>query len=141
MTYPNLISATIPKKDLIQILKAIEFIDSKLPYLVNLTEEEMSSLPKMRFNTISFVKECLHYATMYPQHVPKDVDIREVEKDVELHNSVIKILESLKQLVKKLEDNALLAESEAYLPSISIYNSVKSAKAARTGTVKDLTPA
>ncbi len=128
MKYDNLISTSISSEDLNEILKAIEFINDKLPDLVSLSEEELASLPKMRHNTIEFVCECLNYAEKNPEIVPDNVDIPEIKKDVELIKQILDILDPLMDLVKKLEDSALLAGSEAYLPSMAIYNATQANK-------------
>ncbi|MCK5105351.1 MAG: hypothetical protein KAQ62_11920 [Cyclobacteriaceae bacterium] len=125
MDYPNLISTTIPDKCIDEINEAIIFINKKLPDLVTLSQEELTTLPKMGRNTINFVLENLKEAESYPEIVPKNVDIDEIRKDVELIKAIFKILEPLKKLEKRLEDCALLAGSEAYLPSIAIYNAIK----------------
>ena len=125
MNYSNLISTSIPDKDLSEVLKAINFINDKLPELVTLTDEEAVALPKMNKNTIEFVVENLKKAETHPELIPDDVEIEEVKKDVELIKSIQKILRPLKSLERKLEDSALIAGSEAYLPSIAIYNAMK----------------
>jgi hypothetical protein len=79
----------------------------------------------MGTNTIDFVLEHLEEAENNPKLVPKNVDINEIEKDVKLIRAINKILNPLKSLEKKLMDSALLAGSEAYLPSIAIYNAIK----------------
>jgi hypothetical protein len=108
-----------------EILDALKFIDEKLCDLVRLSDEELSSLPKMKINTISFVAENLALAEINPELVPSDVDLTEIKKDIELVKSIEKILKPIKKLTKKLNDSAVLASSEAYLPSLAIYNSVK----------------
>ncbi len=125
MAYANQISTTIPDRDLKEILDAVNFIDKKLPDLVELSNEELDALPKMRENTIEFVLENLKEAEAKPELIPDDVELDEVKKDVELIRAIYKILNPLKNLKKKLEDSALLAGSEAYLPSIAIYNAIK----------------
>ena len=125
MKYTNQISTSIPKQDLKEILDAIEFINRKVPGLVTLSAEEKASLPKMKSNTIDFVNECLAIAKNNPEIVPENVDIPEIIKDVELVKAANEILNPLKALTKKLKDSVLLAESEAYLPSIAIYNSAQ----------------
>lgn len=122
MKYANLISTSISGQDLGEIRDAITFINKKMPDLVTLTDEEKASLPKMRTNTIDFVHKCLKIAKEQPGIIPKSVDVPEIVKDVELVQAAHQILEPLKMLIKRLEDSILLAESEAYLPSIAIYN-------------------
>ena len=123
--YPNQISATVPDKDVKEILNALNFINEKLPDLVTLTKEEITALPKIGHKTNSFVLQNLKAAESNPELVPKDVEINEIKKDVELIKAISRILNPLKKLEKKLEDNALLAGSEAYLPSIAIHNAMK----------------
>jgi len=125
MIYPNLISTTVPDKDVKEILNALKFINEKLPDLVTLTKEELTTLPKIGENTNSFVLENLREAENNPGLVPKDVEIGEIKRDVELIKAISRILNPLKKLERKLEDSALLAGSEAYLPSIAIHNAMK----------------
>jgi hypothetical protein len=139
--YSNQISTTISKADLKEILNAIAFIDDKLSNLVNLSEEEIASLPRGKCSTIAFVRECLNYAGKYPDYIPSDIEVKEIRKDVELVESLLAIMEPLQKVMKKLDDSALLASSEAYIPSLIIHNTVKSYLASRTGTKKDLHPA
>lgn len=128
MKYSNLISTRIPQQDINEILTAIDFINGKLENLKTLTEEEKSALPKMRERTIDFVYKCLKIAEQNPEVVPRDVDVPEIIKDFELVQAIEQINEPLKLLMKKLEDSALLAASEAYLPSVAIHNAHKHAE-------------
>lgn len=125
MKYSNVISTSIPQQDLKEILNAIEFVSQKMPDLKTLTPEEKMTLPKMKTNTIDFVYECLSIARQHPELVPRDVDVSEIVKDVELVQALNKILVPLKTIMREVKDSILLAESEAYLPSIAIYNAAK----------------
>lgn len=125
MTYSNLISTAIPDKEIKEILDAINTINEKLPDLIVLTKEEIVALPKMGEHTVDFVLENLKQAENNPDLVPHNVEIDEIIKDVELIKAIHKILNPLKKLERKLEDSALLAGSEAYLPSLAIYNAMK----------------
>lgn len=125
MIYPNIISTAISESDLSEILDAIDFINKKLPGIEDISKEEMASLPKMERNTIDFVLENLKEAESHPELIPKDIDVAEIKKDAELINAIYRIVDPLKKIVKKLEETALVAGSEAYLPSIAIYNAMK----------------
>ena len=80
MIYPNLISTTVPDKDLKEILKALKFINEKLPDLVTLTKEELTTLPKIGQNTNSFILENLKEAENNPDLVPKDIELDEIKR-------------------------------------------------------------
>lgn len=136
MNYPNLLSTSIPNKDIKEIIDAINFIGEKLPDLVTLEKEDLDSLPKTGQSAINFVLENLKEAEVNPELVPKEVDLEEIKRDVKLIHSIYKILDPLKKLEKKLEHSALLAGSEAYLPSLAIYNAMK-AEALRKRHEKD----
>jgi hypothetical protein len=127
--YSNFISSTISQDQINEIIGAIDRINAKLPTLVSLTNEELSSLPKVSMKNIDFIHEVLDFADTYPDLVPSHIDVQEIRKDLRLIESISKILKPMKQLVKKLEDSALLAGSEAYIPSLAIYNSVKAGTA------------
>lgn len=132
--YSNLISTSISQGKINEIIAAIDRINSQLPTLVSLSNEELSSLPKVSYKNIDFIHEVLDFADTYPDLVPSHIDVQEIRKDVRLIESLTKILVPMKKLVKKLEDSALLAGSEAYIPSLAIYNSVKTATArSKTG--------
>lgn len=125
MKYPHLISATVSKNDLKEVLGAIDFINEKLPDLETISKEELSTLPKVGKETVNFVLENLKEAKNHAELVPANIDLGEVIKDAELIKAIHKILAPLKKLERKLEDSALLAGSDAYLPSIAIYNAMK----------------
>ena len=127
--YSNFISSTISQDQINEIIAAIDRINAKLPTLVSLSNEELSSLPKVSMKNIDFIHEVLDFADTYPDLVPSHIDVQEIRKDLRLIESISMILKPMKQLVKKLEDSALLAGSEAYIPSLAIYNSVKAGTA------------
>jgi len=128
MYYGNLISTTISQNKIDEITAAIERINDQLPSLITLTKEEFSSMPKVSYQNIDFIHEVLEFADTYPEMVPEHINVQEIRKDLELIESISAILKPMKRLVKKLEDSALLAGSEAYVPSLAIYNSVKTSR-------------
>jgi hypothetical protein len=125
MSYSSRISAPISEENLREILKAIEKIKSLLPDYAGLSDEQTASLPKVGKSTIDFVYETMKLADEFPDLVPDKFEVPEIQKDLELIDSVKKVLKPLKKLVRRLEGSAVLAGSEAYLPSIAIYNAVK----------------
>lgn len=125
MKYPNFISSRISEQDLNEITSAIGFINEKLPDLITLSDLEPSTMYKTKTDFVEFVRQNLKTAEKHPEFVPRDVDVNEIKKDVELIGSINQILNPLKDLVKKLEESKIIACNEAYLPSIAIYNAIK----------------
>jgi len=133
MKYPNNISTEITQEEITSIVSSLESINSSLKGLVSLSEEEKGSLVHADHNTIPFVLKALEMAERYPQILPENIELEEIRKDVSLIKSIEKLMVPLKNLIKKLEDSSILASSEAYLPSLSIYNAI--ARASRDGKV------
>ncbi|MFW5759819.1 MAG: hypothetical protein ACOCXH_02430 [Cyclobacteriaceae bacterium] len=127
MQYANKISTSITRKEVDEIVSHVDQINKKLENLVKLTEEEKSAMPHMGEETIAFVFNVLEKAEKEPSLVPAKVDLDEIKKDVELISAINKIYHPLKDLVRKLEDSALIASSEAYFPALAIFNSIKNA--------------
>ena len=125
MQFKNNISTSISPQDVKEILTQIKKIDSALKNLVTLTEEEKKAMPNVGKDTASFVTFVLDIAEKDPDLIPKTVNIDEMKKDAELIRAINKIYAPMKEMVQKLEDSALLASSEAYLPALSIFNSYK----------------
>lgn len=128
MYYGNLISTTISQNKIDEITAAIERINDQLPTLITLSQEELSSMPKVSYQNYDFIHEVLEFVDTYPDMVPDHINVQEIRKDLKLIESISAILKPMKKLVKKLEDSALLAGSEAYVPSLAIYNSVKTGR-------------
>ena len=129
MIYKNLISTEIPEKSIKEILQAISHIESLLPQLVELTREDRLSLHPLNEGGIAFINKALKIAIKNPEVLPPEIDLVEFKKDVDLIHSLEKILMPLKKIVHKLEDSRLLAGDEAYIPALTIFNTVETHKA------------
>jgi len=75
-----------------------------MSFLINLTPEERSNLPKMGDKSIPFVEKTLELAVTNPQLVPPFVNVEELRKDFSLAMELRDILIIVKQLYEKLDD-------------------------------------
>ncbi|HAA55156.1 MAG TPA: hypothetical protein DCE42_10385, partial [Myxococcales bacterium] len=101
---PNKVSANINETVKKEILDAIETINKKLPFLVALTPSERRELPKMGARTQSFVKKSIEVASQNDEILPRYFKVDELEKDLQLVDSLAPIALSLSQLSKKVDD-------------------------------------
>lgn len=126
MAYQN-ISAQIDEKSKQEIIQLIQQIESKLPFLINLTPEERQSLPKMGDKTVAFVQKAIELAQQNPNLVPPYISLDELKKDFELSNKLKDILNAVARLFEKVSDTYIAVGSEAYTAALSFYNSAKAA--------------
>lgn len=80
----NRVSASLNKADREAVLAAFNTIKTKLPFLIDLTKEEKSALPKMGDKSRAFVSKALEVATQNPDFLPRSFELEEMRKDTEL---------------------------------------------------------
>lgn len=129
----NQISAAISDQTLAQIETKISEIRHLLsPYLVNLTPEERTKLPKMSDKSVSFVSKVMEYIKTNPDLIPPMMDKEEMEKDFKLNQSLQPVFKILKQLSENVGETLMLTGHEAYVQALLYYATVK--MAAKTGS-------
>lgn len=126
MEFSNFNTSSIPSKVVAEVIQSLDNINKKLPGRAALTKEEKDALTHMDKEE-PFIMKVLHEAEANPELVPPGFDLDELRRNVELIKAAQMILDPLKKLVQKLEDSALVAGSEAYVPSLFLYNVMKSA--------------
>ena len=118
----------LPSAEQKELQIGLEKIQNTLSkYLIALTPKEKQHLPKMSDGTLPFVEKSLAYSQSNKEYVPPYLDADELGRDVQAVEDLTVLYRSVKQLGSKLEDTILLAGSEAYVASLSYYNSVKMA--------------
>jgi len=128
MPSDNRISITIAPEVKTAIDASVADLKTKLqPYIIALTPDERHSLPKMSDKSIAFVNKALNYAASNPEFVPPFLDLNEMTKDISAVETLNGIANALAQITTGLDDTIMLAGSEAYVASLSYYNSVKQA--------------
>lgn len=121
----NKVSASLSATDLQDVLAAITTINAKMPFLINLTQEESKALPKFGDKSFAFVSKALELATQKPDILPRNFDVTEMKKDVDLYNQMYSVLQPLTLLVEKLNDTQKEAGAEAYTAALIVYQSAK----------------
>jgi hypothetical protein len=121
----SLISATLTKEDREAVIAAVATIKQKLPFLMDLTAEERKSLPKMGDKSRAFVSKALEIATQNPDFLPRSFDLEEMNRDVELLESLYPVLLALTQLQELVDDTVMAVGSDAYAAALVVYNFAK----------------
>jgi hypothetical protein len=108
-----------------EVMETIASIHDKLSFLINLTQAERRSLPKIGDKTRIFVQKAMEVANRNNEFLPRSFDINEMRRAVNLYESLYPILLSLGQLHELLEDTYYAAGNEAYASARVVYQSAK----------------
>ena len=128
MAVMNRVSAVIQQSDIDEITAAIGTINSKLPFLVDLSPDEIRELPKFGDKSVAFVKKAMELVNQTDSFLPRSFNIEEFRKDAALYDSLYSIIQPLKMLLEKLNDTYYLAGSEAYSAALVVYSGAKNAR-------------
>lgn len=126
-TMDNHISATLSSADKTAILTKLGEIRALLPFLLNLTVEEKSSLPKMSTFRDGMDEAFAMEMAAHPDLVPTFVDMTEVNKDRALRTALRDIFQQIGALCEGIDDTQTAAGVDTYLAYLSFYNNVKQA--------------
>ena len=129
------LSVTMTTADVDDVMRAIQTIKQKMPFLLALTGDERRALPQPGDRGRAFIGKALEVATQNPSILPGFFSLEELRKDVELSHTLQPILMSLAQLQGMVEDTARMATSEAYSRALNVYSYAKaSGSAAAVGS-------
>ena len=139
MAAENRVSVVISPEDEAAVKDALATIKTILsPHLIALTPEERQALPKMSDKSIGFVNKSVNYVSSNPEFAPPYLNAGELVKDVNAVNTLNAFLNPLEQIVTGLDDTIMAAGSEAYVASLSYYNSVKQASKVNVPNAKTI---
>ncbi|MFM7423802.1 MAG: hypothetical protein ACKO7W_02160 [Elainella sp.] len=119
------ISAQLSQTDREAVMAAIATIRAKLPFLIDLTADDRKALPKMGDKSRAFVSKALEVATQNPDFLPRSFDVAELQKDVQLFESLYPVLMALTQLQDLVDDTCMAVGSEAYAAALQVYTYAK----------------
>lgn len=136
----NKISVSISAADKKSVLDKITALQTQLKpvLLFNLSPSDRMSLVKMGDKTLTFVDKALTYAAQNPATSPSYLDLAEANKDFALANDLAEIHKKLSTLLVAIEDNLMLAGSEAYESALVYYNAVKGARRSNVPGVENI---
>ena len=131
----NFISAALSAEDQQLILNHVAEIRRILNVSISLTKQQKKSMPMLSDGRRPFAEKCLNYATNDTRIVPPYTDLVELKKDLALYDVVGSVEMEVNSLAELVSNIRMAAGSDAYVASLSIYNSAKgAAKLGLSGT-------
>lgn len=135
MSYSN-ISAVVAQADLDAVKAAITTINTKLPFLVNLSESEKKSLFKLGPKSVDFVNDASLAAKNYPTIFPASFNQIEFQKDADLVKALSEVKLLLDSLTERVSDTLTAVGAEAMGESLDVYAYVQTASSANNPGLK-----
>lgn len=126
MNYKN-ISAEISDETVTQLIQHVKEIEKQLPFVINLTPDEIRALPKMGDKSLPFVEKSLEFAQEYPEFVPPYLDVPELQRDLALSKKLKRLINVLQPLTEKVCDTYYAVGAEAFTAARTFYKSTKNA--------------
>jgi hypothetical protein len=126
MSYQN-ISYNLSQEDVVAVKAALETINQKLPFLINLNKDEVQSLFKLGSKSVDFVQDAASAVENFPSILPPSFDKTEYTKDTSLFKSLNEIKLLVDSLSEKIEDTMMAVGSEAMGASLEVYAYVQTA--------------
>lgn len=106
-------------------LQTLAQLQSQLPFLTDLSIDERKTLPKMGDKSRSFVDQGLALANQNPGILPRDFDLEEYRRDVNLVRQLEPLVLAMREMMSRLEDTYLAAGSDAYSQTLLVYQVAK----------------
>jgi hypothetical protein len=124
MSYQN-VSYVMPQADIDAVKTAIATINSKMPFLISLTEEERKTLLKMGPKSVDFVQDSFTTTQNFPAIIPVSFNVAEYTKDATLLKILVDLQASIDSLADKVDDTLMAVGSEAMGASLDVYTYVQ----------------
>jgi len=122
---PNKVSAVLDENTVAGVMAAIADIKTKLPFLIDVSTEELKSLPRLGGKNLIFTTKALALVKQDSGFLPRDFSVEEMEKDVNLFNRLQEIRTEVAKLAEMVEDTYTEVGSEAYAAALVIYANAK----------------
>jgi hypothetical protein len=124
MSYSN-ISATLSAADKQAILQAVQTIKTKLPFLINLNEQERKNLRKMGVVRTAYVQDVYSASSGNPTVIPSAFSLAEFAKDVALNKELSDIFTALGPVAEGVKDTMMALGNELMRQSDECYGYLK----------------
>jgi len=132
MAYQN-IDASISPADLQSIKDAFATIKQKLPFLVNLSNDERKSIVKTGPNSLTFVTKALSAAQANSSIFPDSFDDDAFKRDVDLFAVLTELVTLVNQMAEQIDDTRLAVGGEAMQEAMQTYQYIKTASKTEPG--------
>jgi hypothetical protein len=127
-------SRSLSLQDREAIMNAIATIQTTMPYLIDLTQEDRKALPKLGDGSVAFVRKATELAGQNSDFLPRSFDVGAMKQNFELWEQMAGVMLALNQLQELMDDTFVAAGSKAFTDALMVYQYAKAV--ADTGTLE-----
>ena len=132
MPYQN-IDAVLAPDDVQAIKDSLNDILSRLPFVINLTEDERKQITKTGEGSVAFVQDALTGLQANPTVFPAALNAASFKKDVDLFTVLSELTPLVESLAEKLDDTRMAVGGEAMQSANQVYAYAKTAQKTTPG--------
>lgn len=121
MAKTNQIHATLTDEQMTAISSSIETLRRNLPFLVDISGEEIRRLAKAGDLSEAFLQKALTIAEQSPEILPRNFAIEEFRADMRLAKELDQIALALTPLLERIGNTSIVARSDAYGHALLVY--------------------
>jgi hypothetical protein len=126
----NRLNITMTAAQVTAVKGAIATINTNMPFLIGLTVDERSALPKIDVSNKAFTQDAINAAVNNSAMLPSFINTAAMQSDLQLYDQIDELRGMIAQVLEKLEDTQMLAGSEAYVSALTTYKLIGAAAAA-----------
>jgi hypothetical protein len=119
------ISFVMPQADIDAVKSAIKIIESKMPFLISLSNDERAKMMKLGPKSVDFAQEAYNASVNFPGILPPAFDKVEYVKDTNLFKVLGEFKLLLNSLNEKVDSTYMAVGRESMDASLHIYELVQ----------------
>ena len=110
----NLVSANLTPEDLDTIIKALDIIEKKMPFLISLTKDDIKALALLHDGNRPFCEDVLVEMRQWKGTMDEGLSADELEKDLDFVRDIKNIVVRVEKLDLRLYATFIRSGAEAY---------------------------
>lgn len=124
----NLISATLSATEATEVLKSLNAVKTKMPFLSALQKTDVSGLFKVGNAYLPFIDKIYQVVVAHPEILPAIFDKDEFLRDYELFKVIQPIYNQINELAEGIQKTYTSVGSDTLVAALEVYASVKQNK-------------
>lgn len=124
----NLISATLPAEDAVEVQQNLAAAKAKLSFLLSLQTADVATLFKVGNAYLPFIDKAYQAMVAHPEILPPVFDKDEFTRDYNLLSTLRPIFTQISELAESIQKTFTAVGSDTLVASLEVYGAVKQNK-------------